>query len=775
MTPRATIALLVALAATGCHPAAHHAPEPANVSQSPGDGPSRWVDPFVGTADAKVGSAVLNGKSGATFPGAALPFGMVQLSPDTPNAAPAGYAYEDDRIVGFSLTHLNGAGCLAMRDFPIMPLIGDFVASVEPSAGFSHASEIASPGFYEVTLDSGVKVDLTATTRSGFLRFAFPDGADAKIALAGSFSRDRFEVLDFAAQVAGPDLVTGHRDDGLFCTKNTRYTVYFAARFERPFASHGSWSEGDATPGADAVTGRESGLYFGFDTADDRVVQMKVGLSYVSAAAALANLDAENPGWDFEAVHRAALAANDRLLGRVAVEGGSDDDRRLFYTALYHALLEPSVTSDANGDFLEFGGAKDNAGAHRRYGQISGWDAYRSWVQLAAMVAPDETSDVARSLVAAGQHCGALPRWPIQNQESSTMIGDPAPLILANAYAFGARGFDAKQGLTLALHSAYDPSAACGGKVVRDDLADYLARGYCPIDAKSVAWGPVSTTLEYAVADFGVGQLAQALASPDDAATLLARARNWQKVFDPARKANGFTGYVQPRHAADQQGAPSFDAPDIASDTGFVEGNAAQYTFMVPHDVAGLAVALGGDAATVTRLDAFVAELNAGTDRPFLYIGNEPSFGIPWLYPFVGAPARTQAVVRRVLREVYALAPGGLPGNDDLGATSSWQVWAMLGMYPAIPGVGGVVLGSPTFPKTTVTLAGGKKLVITAAAAAPDKPYVKSLRVNGAASTSTWIPWSTLAAGATLDFELVSAATTWGTGAADRPPSSYPP
>ncbi len=769
MLVRAASVLLLLAALPACGSGARRA-DPTPVSTSPGTaGAAPWVDPFVGTANSSVAAAVLNGLSGATFPGASLPFGMVQPSPDTPHAAPPGYAWEDDSIVGFSLTHLSGAGCLAMRDFPLFPQIGAVDPSTEPSAHFSHQNEIASPGFYQVRLDSGITVDLTATARSGFYRFTFPRDRDARLLLAGSFQRDKLEVQDFKARVVSPTLVTGQRDDGLFCAANTRYTVYFAARFERPIGATGSWSFGEASDGSIEASGFDAGLYLGFDTRDDPVVQLKLGLSYVSADNALANLDAENPGWDFDAVHRAAIDRWNALLGRIAVEG-RDEDKKSFYTALYHVLLSPSLASDASGDYLAFGGARKNAGAHPRYAQISGWDVYRSWAQLAAVLAPVETSDVVRTLVAAAKECGALPKWPIANQESSTMIGDPATPLIVNAWAFGARDFDAKEALAAMVHSASDPKAACDGKIVRDGLADYLARGYCPIDSGEVIWGPVSTTMEYAVADSTIAKFAAALGDAATAKTYAGRAANWKNLFDPARKANGFSGYVQPRRQADDNGAPSFQEVDVTADTGFVEGNAAQYTFMVPHDVPALVALLGGDAAAQARLDAFFTQVNAGTDKPYLYIGNEPGFNAPWIYPFTGAPHRSQKLVRRILGEAFSTAPGGLPGNDDLGATSSWQVWAMLGMYPAIPGVGGVVLGAPTFSKATIALANGKTLVISANAA-PDKPYVQSLRVDGKDTTSSWLSWDALANGSKLDFTLAATPNeSWGAAPADRPP-----
>jgi predicted alpha-1,2-mannosidase len=355
------------------------------------------------------------------------------------------------------------------------------------------------------------------------------------------------------------------------------------------------------------------------------------------------------------------------------------------------------------------------------------------------------------------------------------MVGDPADPTIAGAWAFGARDFDVRAALALMRKGATDPSASCSGHAARLGLTDYVGRGYCPVDVRDGPTGPTSTTLEYAVADFSIAQFAKNVGDDATYKEFLARGQNWRNVFDPSYSAGGYQGYPQPRRRDNVGGQPSFQRTDPASTDGFIEGNPAQYTFFVPHDPYGLISALGGEATTVARLDTLFSELNAGTSRPFFYIGNEPQFGTPWLYPFARAPYRTQAVVRRILREVFSVAPGGLPGNDDLGATSAWQVWAMLGMYPAVPGAGVLVLGSPSFPKASITLGSGAKFVIVGDGASADAPYIQSVRLNGAPSSRNFILWDEIRAGATLDVSLgASENMTWGTAPADRPPTFYP-
>ena len=754
--------------------------DPPAVSTSAGTGVAQWVDPFIGTTSANVSNPVPNGAGGSTNPSAALPFGMVQWGPDTPNAVPAGYEYADTTITAFSVTHMSGAGCSAMRDFPIFPLVGDWDTTVDPSATFSHGSELASAGFYEVDarLEDQSRSHGDRAHRLRALHVPARrsrQGARRRqvTSTTACWSRTRSSTL------RDDGVIVGHRTSSLFCGTPTGYVVHFAARFDRVPNGFGAYASDGAVEGVRQSSGPGSGLWLSFDTSSNAAVQMKVGLSYVSDDAALANLDAESAGWDFDAVHTAAVGAWDDALGRVAVLGGADDDRRAFYTALYHVMLHPNLASDVDGSYMGMDDKVHVVPSGARYQNYSGWDVYHSWIQLVAAIAPERTSDIVRSLVDAGTECGVMPRWAIANKEASEMVGDPASAIVSNAYAFGVRGFDASAALSMMVQAATNPSAACQGHVVRPGLGDELARQFLALDAPSPATGTASTTIEYAIDDFAIAQLAKALGDDATHTTFMTRAGWWKNVFDAARDANGFVGYVQPRYDADVSGQPHFregdvttyDPFDITGASGFTEGNATQYTFGVPHDLVGLGVALGGDASFVARLDAFFTQVNAGLEQPYMYIGNEPNFATPWEYDFVGAPSKTQAVVRRILREAYSTQPSGLPGNDDLGAMSAWQVWAMLGMYPVIPGASGVVLGSPTFTKTTLTLAGGKTLVIIGENAAPDAPYVQSMTIGGTPTTSAWVDWPTLAAGTTIDMVLGNTPSAWGTGASDRPPA----
>lgn len=383
------------------------------------------------------------------------------------------------------------------------------------------------------------------------------------------------------------------------------------------------------------------------------------------------------------------------------------------------------------------------------YTNFSGWDIYRSQIQLLALLAPRETSDIARSMIAYAEQGGAWDRWTVANDYTGVMNGDPYHIIVSTAYAFGARDFDANKALSLMLEGATQTTSQ--GYVERPGLADYLRLGYVP--------GAGADTLEYTSADFSIAQLARRLGDTASYQTYVERAQYWQNLYNPA------TGYLQPRNADG-----SFPATyDPASPSGWVEGNGAQYSWMVPYNVAGLFTAFGGNQAVIVRLDTFFTQLNAGTKAPYAFLGNEPTLETSWLYDFAGAPYKTQALVRRVQDELYNPEPAGLVGNDDLGEMSSWYVWSALGMYPEIPGRAELVLGSPLFDKAVVTTGGDKTITINGRG---DGPYVTGLVVNGVATTRSWLPEDFVSSGGTLDYTLSATPdTTWGTGAGDVPPS----
>ena len=774
--PGGAVRRLLAVCAVVAAAAASGAPLPVPAGAEPVVGaPAALVDPFIGTAN-----------QADDFPGADLPFGMVQWSPDTPSRPDGGgYAYGDSAITGFSLTHLSGPGCPAAGDVPVLPTVGPVDSSA--TVGFGHAGESAAPGAYTVGLDNGVTAELTATRRSGMARFTFPATTAANLLFKLSGSADGGWGTRF--RVVSPTEVSGQVTSGHFCQAGNSYTVYFDMVFDRPFSGggttpapapasakrpartatavppdqpepvnrpvlHGSPRSAPPQPGA------QDG-YVTFDTTGGRAVQAKVGISYVSAANAVANRVAENPGWDLDAVRRAARRTWDAELGRIRISGGTPAQRTVFYTALYHSLLHPNVISDTNGQYPGFDGAAHTVdpGHHAAYANYSGWDVYRSQAQLEALVDPVAAGDTAQSMVDDYRQTGRFPKWSENNGETHVMVGDPADAILADYQAFGARGFDRAEALADMV------TEATAANDNRPGL-DYLERlGYLPSDGRYGCcnfYGAASTTLEYGTADLAVSAMAGALGDTANQAAFANRARDWRNLFDPV------SGFVRPRDASGAW-TPGFTP---TSGRNFVEGDSWQYTAMVPFDLRGLADAMGGNRVMASFLDTDLSSFTGVGGHTDLR--NEPSLDIPWEYDYVGEPYRTQGAVRAVQDQIWTDSPSGLAGNDDLGEMSSWYVWSALGMYPETPGTDDLALGSPLFPRAELTLPSGGTLTVTGGGAADDAPYVRSAAWNGAPWDKAYAPTEAVHSGGTLDFELEgSADPDWAADPSAAPPS-YP-
>lgn len=756
--------------------------------------PAQYVNPFIGTANSPLPDYLGGNGSGNTFPGATVPFGMIQWSPDTEKGfgkdERGSYLYADTAIRGFSLTHLSGPGCPVFGDVPIMPFVGEVKTSPasDPNtylARFSHTKEKASPGYYEVTLDSGIRVNLTVTKRTGFGQFTFPSSPASTILI--NVGRNASGVTDAEVQLSGDRQISGSVSSGGFCGARNKYKLYFVAEFDRPFINSGAWRGAKVSRGARSINGVDTGAYVTFDTTQNQTVQLRVGLSYVSTRNALLNLSVENPRWDFGELHVRANAQWNEALGRIAVSGGTTNQKQVFYTALYHTLLHPNIFSDANGEYLGFDdrvhadspvvpkrAARWARRSHVQYTNFSGWDIYRSESPLIAWLFPEEASGMAQSLVLDAQQGGGLPIWPVANDESGAMYGDPSVPIIASSYAFGARDFDTKAALQAMIKGATDPETKSKTYPQRNGLADYLKYGYIPMEQKGLRGSP-SVALEYEIADFALAQFAKAHGDMDTYRSMMRRAQLWTRLFDPK------TRYIRGRWA-DGSWLPGFDFKAMVYDKNlpwrpeshksYVEGNAVQYTWMVPHNMRAVFDRIGGNQEVIKRLDSFFTELNAGPDRPYFFIGNEPVFSVPWLYNYAGAPWKTQAITRRALTELFTPDPGGIPGNDDLGATSSWVVFSSIGLYPIIPGVGGFAISSPLFPEITVRLKDGKQLRIIGRGASGAAPYVRELRLNGRAYNSTWLPYDKIANGATLEFRLANTPNVqWARGASAAPPS----
>lgn len=760
--------LLLACAPSGEEPDGNLPP----IDTVVGEGPARFVNVWVGTDDALgVTRPVPNGAGGSTFPAAAAPFGLLQWGPDTPQAVPPGYRYSDSDISAFSLTHLNGAGCPASRDFPLLPTIGESDPEHPRPLSFQHAREIASPGFYEVQLDNGITVDLIAAVHSGLARFSFPTGSEGQLILRNALESDLLVAKDATLQILSPTQIVGSRLDS-FCALGVPTRIYFAARFDRPFQGQAFGGDGTDPTQTRSLAG---GLLLRFAATRSGVVHMKVGLSSVSSEAALANLDAEIPDWDPNRLRRQTLARWDDLLGRVQVRGGAMAQMVALYTALYRVFLQPAEWSDVDGAYFGFDQRVHPGDGHRHYTHFSGWDIYRSWIALVALLAPNETSDMMRSLIDAAQQGGALPQWAYGSSETGVMIGDPASVMLANAWAYGARDFDPRLALRQMQRNGEDVNARCNDIAARPGLAEYLDRHYVAFDGAHGLDGTTARTLEYAIADSAIAHLAADLGEPSVAGQYRARAGYWRNVFDPQAAAGSYVGAMQPRRFADRGGVADFVPSDVGSSRAVTEGSLEQYTFLVPHDVPGLIAALGGDATFVARLQQHLSQVNTGKHGSFFYIGNEPGFATPWLYPFAGAPGQTQEAVGRILDTAFSLLPSGLPGNDDLGATSSWQAWALLGLYPVVPGVGGLVLSSPRFTRIEIRVPQRPVLRITASNLSPQARYIDGALWNGTAWLVPWLTPEQLRSGGELSLTLAARPSpSWGVAPAHRPQALLP-
>lgn len=738
------VLVLAGLLAVGSAPA----PAQGDQTQPARSGPltPEDVDVLIGTG----GSGPW--RSGNTSPAAGRPFGMVHLGPDTtsdPGGSPSGGAsgfHADDTLVrGFSATHLSGAGCATFGDVPVLPVLGELPG--DPStATVPRGTEAAGPGWFETLLGNQVRARMSTTARTGLLELTFPRGTGRPALLvkgAGSLAGSTASRVRFVS----PTEVVVTTTSGGFCGQPGSYDVHVALRLDRPLRGRGRWG------------GSHAGAWLR-PTPDARGrVQVQIGVSFVDAAGAWRNLDSEAPGWSYRRLRAAAGSEWSSELQRLAVEGGTATDRLLLGSALHRVLQSPMTLSDADGRYPGFDGRVHRVAPGRRvYTAISGWDAYRTHVPLLAWLRPDVASDVVRSLLLAGRQGGWLPRWPLVAHDTGVMNGDAAAPVAAAAWAYGARDLPLPDLVEALRRQAEDPAVGAGR--ARPGLEDYLRLGWVPtVPGGGRPWAQgASTTLEYAAADFALHELASAAGRPEVARRALARAGSWHHLVDRD------TGWLAPR-AADGSWVPHDPAGCC---TGFEEGSAVQYTWgSVLHDRAGLLAALGSRDRVLARLSDFFGDLDAGAGGR-AWIGNQPSFASPWAYLWLGRPDLAQDVVDRI-RAQWSPEPAGLPGNDDLGASSAWFVWMSLGLQPLVPGTAVTAVGVPAFDRIEVRPHGGARTVLVRTG---DGARVSGVRVDGQDLGTTWTTWET----GHRPREVVVTTTdeprpAWGTAPDDRPPS----
>jgi len=723
------------------------------------------VNPFIGT-----------GGEGHTYPGATVPYGMVQLSPDTRIQSrkngygwAAGYRYDDNTIVGFSHTHFSGTGHSDLGDLLLMPTTGELKLERgnpdQPLSGytsrFSHASETAQPGYYAVTLDDyKVRAELTASARVGMHRYSFPAGKPAHVVLDLRTSMYDYpgKILWSRLRVRADGTVTGFRETRGWAPGRQ---LYFAMRFSQPLSGHqlhdteqdvaykGFPPPGEKDPSQRAqIEGRQ--LVAAFDVVPEagKPLLVKVAISPVSEEGAIANLDAEAPGWDFDGMRAAAKQQWSEALGAVEAQG-SADERTRFYTALYHTLLGPTLFMDSDGRYRGPDNAVHQAKGWTNYSTFSLWDTYRALHPLATLVQPPQrTNDFVNSLLASRRESpyGVLPVWSFHGLETWCMIGYHAVPVIADAYMKGIRGYDTDEALQAMVASAnYGPY---------DGIAQYRELGYVPIDEEGEA---ASKTLEYAYDDWTIAQMAQDMGKTEVASEFNKRAANWKHAFDPD------TGFMRARKRDGSFREP-FDPSASGYGTDFTEGNAWQYSWYVPQDVAGLAAAHGGSDKLLQRLDdVFEAKVDPSIFAHMEDItgligwyahGNEPSHHVAYLYAHAGQPWRTQARLKQIMDTQYAARPDGLAGNDDLGQMSAWYVFTALGFYPVTPGSNQYIIGRPFLPQATLNLPDGKRFSIIATGLDAAHTYVGSVSLNGKPLDRAYVTHQEIVAGGELRFTM---------------------
>jgi putative alpha-1,2-mannosidase len=748
---------------------------------------ANWVNPFIGT-----------GGHGHTFPGATMPFGMVQLSPDTRIDnwdGSSGYHYSDDIIYGFSHTHLSGTGIPDGCDILFMPTVDEREKLADQPAKdgepgysryasrFSHANEKAEPGYYSVRINDGkLLAELTATTRVGMHRYTFPKSEDAGIYL-DMLWRDK--TLETKLKAVSNRRIEGQRRSKSWAKDQT---VFFVAEFSKPFIGKDS----RATQGSEDPDIGVENYFFPYTTIEGEQILLKVAISYVSIEGARKNLETELPGWDFDKVRADAKAAWNKELGKIEVSGVSEEQTTNFYTALYHTMVQPNIFSDVNGQYrghdgkvhqlpnrrdaetqigkegeksISINSASPRLGGEKseQYSVFSLWDTFRAAHPLYTIIDQKRTVDFINTFIRQYEQGGRLPVWELWGEETDTMIGYHAVSVIADAMAKGIKGFDYEKAYKAAKHSA---------ELDHFGLAGYKKRGYISMEDENES---VSRTLEYAYNDWCLFRMAVILnkmtlddrlakttnrphAAPrqdllEDSRRYLNRARYFENLFDTKTgffraKKNG--GFVEP-----------FSPTEV--NFGFTEGNSWQYSFFVPHDVAKLMQLMGGRQKFVAKLDELftTSDKLSGREQADLtgligqYAhGNEPSHHIAYLYNYAGEPWKTQKYVRQIMDNFYKNAPDGLIGNEDCGQMSAWYILSASGFYPVAPGDGVYALGSPLFSEIKYRLENGKTFTVRAKNLSAKNIYIDDVRLNGVSHKKAFINHADVMRGGNLEFTM---------------------
>lgn len=723
--------------------------------------PADYVNPFIGTSN-----------FGATHPGAIAPRGMLSISPFNVAFDTQGkenplekdsrwlsnpYVNENTFLTGFSHVNLSGVGCPDLGVILTMPTTGD-LQTHHLQYGSPYTHEVAQAGYYATELTKyNVRAEMTASERAGISRYLFPAGkANILLNLGLGLTNEQGAML----KMVSPTEVEGMRMVGSFCYNSPEkaYPVYFVAQLSVPAQQYGIWKHPQKYEGVEAqwmgyngkprfkekfireVVGDSIGAYFRYDFAQPTAVEVKVGVSYVSIANARENLQKEIGSVSFAQLKARTRKAWNDLLGRVQVQGGSADDKTVFYTALYHSLIHPNIFNDANGAFPAADGSIKSS-ATPRYTTFSLWDTYRNYHQLMCLLYPEQQRDMVRSMLSIYQESGWLPKWELNSTETFTMVGDPASIVLADTYLRGITDFDAE----LALQAMRKGAETLKGNPLRPGVKEYIEKGY--ISVQSGVEGPVSTTQEYNIADFAIAQLAQALGKTSVYKKYLKQSVSYRHLFDKKwqllRPKNNDGSWYEPFN-------PNSGA-NFEKNVGYIEGNAWQYAFMVSHDAKGLMQLMGG-------AKSFVKNLNHIFSSGQFDMANEPDMGYPYLYNYAkGSEYLTQQRVNDLLGKYFRNAPDGLPGNDDTGTMSAWAIYSMMGLYPTVPAQPNYGFTAPKFTQITLHLNPdyypNKTLVIKSNASEKNK-YIQKIYVDGKPYRSFFISDALLKKVKEIRFEL---------------------
>lgn len=730
-------------------------------------GNSQYVNPFIGSSN-----------FGATHPGAQYPNALAsvspfnvafgdKLNPTEKDAAWNSRVYIDENrfLTGFSHLNLSGVGCPEAGVLLLMPTHGKLQLDAR-DYGSTYSASAASPGYYRTSLDKyKIQAELTSTLRTGLSRFTFPQGESHLLLNLGLGLTNETGA---SLKIVSNQEVEGSRMIGTFCyhPEDVR-PLYFVARFSKAAKSFGGWKKMPAYKNVEAewmqyhnsikpypgyqqeLSGDDIGAWFDFDTKEQEAIEVKLGISFVSIENARQNLNAEQPGFAFEDTRQKAVQAWDQLLDKVQLEASGPDQlnqKTIFYTALYHSLIHPNIIQDVNGDYPLMGQSATgkngvgNTGGKNRYSVYSLWDTNRNLHPLLSLLYPALQNDMLQSAVAMAAESGWLPKWELYGMETQVMVGDPATAMIADSYLRGIRNFDVETAYKAMVRAAEQAD----NNPLRPENKDYLKLGYVPVDDEGPYDGSVSTSLEYYLADFNLAQLAGALGKTADQQKYLARSGNYRKLFDAS------TGMLRPKKRNGEWLSPY--NPELGRNfepaPGYIEGNAWNYRFYVPHDTPGLIKQLGGQ-------DTFLQQLDLTFSTGNFDMANEPDITYPFLYHFVeGQSWRSSQRVQQLIAQHYHNSPAGIPGNDDTGTLSAWLVFSMLGVYPLSPGVMDYTVVEPSFDKITVELDPayypGKSLTIhkqSSRAAAGQNPV---LQLNGKTLTRPFISHQQLVQGGTL-------------------------